>query len=186
MKILLGSKNPSKLKSLELALNEIGITQFEIICLEAKSGVNSEPIGQDIIKGADNRNQSIKDYAIKSKINYDYLCSIEGGFSIDEYGLPFIVSYAIFEDKNGKKSTGKSLGIRLTLEMFDYVKNGNSLNKVIESIVGKENNKKSQGVTGYITNGLYSRDKFDKEAVISALIPIIFKTNRDTLSNKIK
>lgn len=186
MKILLGSENPSKLKSIELALNELGITEFNITCLKSESGVSSEPIGYDIVKGADNRNQNLKKYAIENKISYDYLCSIEGGFSVDEYGLPFLVSYAIVEDATGKKSTGKSLGIRLTLEMFNYVKDGFSLNKIIESINGNKNNKQLQGITGYITNGLYSRDKFDKEAVISAFIPIIFKENRDKISEQIK
>ena len=143
MLILLGSKNPSKKNALEKALEKLQIKEYEIISYDVKSGVNSKPIGYEIIRGADNRNQALKIIAKKENIDYDYLCSIEGGFSIDENGLPFVVTYCIIEDKFGKKSTGKSLGIRLSKTIFDFIKNGGSLNKVIESIVCNENNKQN-------------------------------------------
>lgn len=41
--------------------------------------------------------------------------------------------------------------------MFDYIKNGGSLNKVIEEILGNSNNKQHLGIMGYLTNGLYNR-----------------------------
>jgi non-canonical (house-cleaning) NTP pyrophosphatase len=55
-----------------------------------------------------------------------------------------------------------------------------------ETITGKNNNKQSQGITGFLINGLYARKKIDKGAVVSALIPFIYKENRDLLSNTIK
>lgn len=76
---------------------------------------------------------------------------MEGGFSLDENGLPFVVTYCIIGDASEKKSTGKSLGIRLSKTMFDFVKSGGSLNKVIESIILE----KIISKTGY--NRLFSR-----------------------------
>lgn len=111
---------------------------------DAKSDVNSKPIGFEIIRGADNRNKYLKEYVNQNNINYDYLCSIEGGYSIDENGLPFVITYCIIEDNLGKKSTGKSLGIRLTKVMFDFIKRGGSLNKAIEEITGETENKKKK------------------------------------------
>lgn len=105
---------------------------------------------------------------------------------MDENGIPFVVTYSIIDNKDGKKSTGKSLGIRLSKEMFDYIKKGNSLNKIIEMINNSDNNKQKEGITGYFTNGLYNRDRVDKDAVISALIPFIFKEQRDKIKDKIK
>ena len=122
MKIVLGSENPSKKRSLELALRELNITDYEIICFKADSKTSSKPIGYEIIREAENRNIDIKTKCLDNKIDYEYLCSIEGGFALDENGYPFIVTYSIVEDKNGYKSTGKSLGIRITKEMFDYLK----------------------------------------------------------------
>ena len=128
----------------------------------------------------------MKSIALKNNINYDYLCSIEGGFSLDENGLPFVVTYCIVEDNLGKKSTGKSLGIRLTNTMFEFVKNGGSLNKVIEEIENNKNNKSNDGIIGYLSKGLYTRDIVEKDAVVSSLIPILFNENRSKLDNKIK
>lgn len=186
MKILLGSKNPSKKRAVEIALNKLEIANFEIISYDAKSNTNSKPIGYEIIRGAENRNYSLKQYAMESNIDYDYLCSVEGGFSLDENGLPFVVTYCVTENKYGKKSTGKSLGIRLSKTMFDYLKNGGSLNRIIEKIKGNTNNKQSLGIMGYLTNGFYNREMVDSEAVISSLIPFIYKEERDQLDQYIK
>lgn len=105
--IILGSKNISKKLAVESALNELEISDFEIVCLDSKSNVSDQPIGYEIIRGADNRNQESKLYATQNGIDYTYLCAIEGGFSLDENGLPFVVTYAIIEDANGKKINGK-------------------------------------------------------------------------------
>lgn len=102
MKFLLGSKNPSKRNALEIALKKLELNDYEIISYNASSNTNSKPIGYEIIRGAENRNLSLKEYATKNEIEYDYLCSIEGGFSLDENGIPFVVTYCITEDKLGK------------------------------------------------------------------------------------
>ena len=186
MKILLGSKNPSKKEAIELALKNLDINEYDIITYDSPSGTKSKPIGYEIIRGAENRNASLKEYAIKNKIDYDYLCSIEGGFSLDENGIPFVVTYCIVEDNSGKKSTGKSLGVRITKDMFNYLKSGGSLNKAIEEITQHDNNKQTFGIIGYLTNGLYDRARVDSEAVVSSLIPFIYKEQREKLNQHIK
>ena len=186
MKILLGSKNPSKKRALEKALNKLNINNYEIITHDAKSNVDSKPIGFEIIRGAENRNKDLVKYAKENNIEYDYLCSIEGGFSLDENGLPFVVTYCIMENRVGKKSTGKSIGIRLSKDMYEYIKQGNSLNKAIEEITKNENNKQNKGITGYLTNGLYDREDIDKDAIISSMISFIFSGQRTKLNNYIK
>lgn len=185
MKILLGSKNPSKKNAIEIALKKLKFNEYEIVSCDAPSNTHTKPIGYEIIRGAENRNLALKEYAIKNEIKYDYLCSIEGGFSLDENGLPFVVTYCIIEDQSGKKSTGKSLGIRLTKTMFDYLKNGNSLNDAIEEITKNENNKQTLGIMGYLTNGLYNREIVDSEAVISALIPFVYSKQKTILDQYI-
>ena len=186
MIILLGSNNPSKKRALEIGLQKLNINNFEILPFAVESGTNSKPIGYEIIRGAENRNKNLKELADKNNIYYDYLCSIEGGFSLDENGLPFVVTYCIIEDKFGKKSTGKSLGIRLTKTMFDYVKKGGSLNRVIEEVLKTSNNKQNLGITGYLTAGLYTREIVDSEAVVSSLIPFIYPEEREKINNYIK
>lgn len=70
--------------------------------------------------------------------------------------------------------------------MFNYVKSGKSLNKVIENILNNNDNKKDNGITGYLTNGYYKRDKFDSLAVTSAMQSFLnFKSNYKKLEKKI-
>lgn len=185
MKILLGSENLNKKIALEKALIKLNISDYEIITFKVDSGVNSKPIGYEIIRGANNRNQELKKKAIDNHINYDYLCSIEGGFSLDENGLPFVVTYCIIEDKLGKKSTGKSLGIRLSKIMFDFIKNGGSLNEAIGKIIDESNNKQKQGITGYLSDGLYNRADVDRDAVVSSFIPFLYRSQREKLEQYI-
>jgi len=175
MKILLGSKNPSKEKAVQLALITLGIKDYEIIMCEAPSNTHSRPIGYEIIRGAENRNSFLKEYADSNGLSYDYLCSIEGGFSLDETGLPFVVTYCIIENKNGKQSTGKSLGIKLTDKIFHFIKKGGSLNSVINDILQAENIKQSLGIMGYLTNGLFDRASVDSEAVVSSFLPFLYE-----------
>lgn len=186
MIIILGSENSSKVESLKSALDDFGFNDYEIICIKSDSKVSSKPIGDEIIKGADNRNQASKKYANENNVEYDYLCAIEGGFSVEENGIPFIVTYVIVEDHQGKKSTGKSLGVRLRKDWFNFIEKGGSLNKVIEEITGQKNNKTLHGITGYLSNDLFKRNKIDKDAVMSAFIPFIYKEERDLISEKIK
>lgn len=185
MKILLGSLNPLKKKAVELALEDLKI-DAEILCFNAKSHVDSKPIGYEIVRGAENRNADLVNIAKKNNIEYDYLCSIEGGYSLDENGLPFVVTYAVVQDKSGKNSTGKSLGIRLRKEFFQYVRSGKSLNQLIEKLNNSQNNKQTNGITGFLTNNLLTRAEVDKQAVVSALVPFVFKDNFDALTNAIK
>ena len=78
------------------------------------------------------------------------------------------------------------MGIRLTKTMFDYIKMGGSLNKVIEEIVGNSNNKQTLGIMGYLTNGMYSREDIDSEAVISSFISFVYSKQKELLDENIR
>lgn len=185
MKIILGSINQSKKNSISIALESLGIYNYEIECLAVPSNVSSKPLNNDTLKGARNRNQNLLEHLYKNGINFDFIISIEGGYEeIDE--KYFIVTYASILNHNGCEYLGKSIGLEITPAMYEWVKNGNSLNKVIESIVGSENNKKKKGITGYLTNGLYKRDLFDSGAVQSALIKMNTSEIYENLDKEIK
>ncbi len=185
MIVLIGSLNPSKIEAVKIAFETLGFREVEFIGADAKSGVPSKPIGFEILRGCENRNKCLKEYAKVNGIKYDYLCSVEGGFSLDENGLPFVVTYAIVENAKGKESTGKSLGIRLNREMYRYVRDGKSLNVVIEGLTKSENNKQGQGITGYLSNGVLSRNNVDVDAVVTALIPLVFEEKYKALTEKL-
>lgn len=185
MKILLSSTNPSKEKALRVALDNMGIDFFEIATFKVDSGVPSKPIGYEIIRGAENRNNALKFIANSLGIEYDYLCSIEGGVTCAEDGHPYTVTYVITEDKNGLKSTGFSTGIRITREMFRYYREGKSLNKVIERLIKANKNKESKGINGYITMDALARCDVDYQAVVSSLACLMYQDVREKIDEEI-
>ena len=109
---------------------------------------------------------------VSSLIGFDLLISIEGGYE-QVNNIYFIVTYASIIDNKNNEFIGKSQGLQISKAMFDWVSDGNSLNKVIESIVENSENKKANGISGYLTNGFYKRDIFDSSAIVSALQPYI-------------
>lgn len=72
-------------------------------------------------------------------------------------------------NKDKKYYVGKSNGLEISESMFNHVKNGKSINKIIESISNITSNKKYNGITGYLTNGFFKRAEFDMSAVLCAL-----------------
>ena len=167
MKIILGSKNKSKKEAIEFALNSLNINDYEIESIEVPSRVSSKPINDETLLGAHNRNQEVIKYCLQNNIAYDLLISIEGGYEqVGDYY--FIVTYASIIDKEGNEFIGKSQGLQITKNMFEWVKNGQSLNKVIEELLDNKDNKKSNGISGYLTDGYYYRNIFDSSSIISA------------------
>lgn len=185
MKIVLGSKNVSKQRSILIAMSELGFDDISITTIDANSLVSSKPINDETLIGARNRNKNLYDYCRENNISFDLLISIEGGYEqIDN--TYFIVTYASIVNQSGDEFIGKSTGLQITENMFDYVKAGKSLNKVIESIINSSSNKKDNGITGYLTNGYYRRDVFESSAVISAMQTLLnFKSNYKKLDKKI-
>lgn len=182
MKIILGSKNKSKKAAIELALNSLNINDYEIECLEVPSRVSSKPINGETLIGARNRNQEAMKYCLQNNIAYDLLISIEWGYEqVEDYYC--IVTYASIINKEGCEFIGKSQGLQITENMFEWVKSGQSLNKVIEELLGNKENKKGNGISGYLTDGYYYRCVFDSTSVISAYE---FMKNYKTLYQKLE
>ncbi len=183
MKIILGSNNLSKKNSITLALNELGIPDYEIICVGIDSNVSSKPIGDETLIGTLNRNRNLLKYCKENNIAFDLLISIEGGYEqvLNHY---FIVTYASIMNNDGENFIGKSQGLQISKEMFEWVKSGKSLNEVIESIDGFTENKKDNGISGYLTNSYYKRSNFDSSAVISAFLVLLNKDKNYKKLNK--
>ena len=186
MKVVLGSTNVSKQRSILIAMKELEIDDVSIELVNVNSLVSSKPINDETLIGARNRNKNLYNYCIENNISFDLLISIEGGYEqIDD--TYFIVTYASILDQSGTEFIGKSNGLQITENMFNYVKEEKSLNKVIEEILNSNLNKKDNGITGYLTNGYYRRDIFESSSVISAMQTLLnFKSNYKKLEKEIQ
>lgn len=168
LKVLLGSNNESKINSIKEAFRVIDKNDIMIDSLAVPSHVGSRPLNDDTLLGAQNRNKELYNYCMENSIDFDLLISIEGGY--EQIGNSyFLVTYAAILNKDGQEFLGKSQGLQITQKMYEYVKSDKSLNKIIESIINNKENKKKNGITGFLTNGYYFRSFFDSTAVVSAL-----------------
>lgn len=172
MNIILGSLNPSKKKAIEIALSNLKINDYNINGIDVKSNVSSRPINEEIMLGARNRNLNLKTECLANNIAYDYLISIEGGFS-EENDKYYVITCTVIENSLGVEYTGKSAVLEISSTMYEYVKSGKSLNKLIEIIKGVEQNKKSGGITGYLAQNIdaYNRAIIDSVSVMGAFLP---------------
>ena len=64
MKIILGSKNPSKANAIKLAMESIGYNDIKITPIDVPSQVSSKPINEDTLIGAQNRNKNLYKFMI--------------------------------------------------------------------------------------------------------------------------
>lgn len=76
MKIVLGSKNVSKQRSILIAMSELGFDDISITTIDANSLVSSKPINDETLIGARNRNKNLYDYCRENNISFDLLISI--------------------------------------------------------------------------------------------------------------
>ena len=75
IKILIGSNNKAKIEGAKLAFEKY-FSDFEIISEDIQSGVNSQPINDEILLGARNRIKGLKELNMK---DVDFYISSEAG-----------------------------------------------------------------------------------------------------------
>ena len=80
MKILVGSKNPVKLKAVKETF-EMYFDSIEVVGITVESNVPDQPIDEETFKGAENRARSLALINDKQKLHADFFVGIEGGIS---------------------------------------------------------------------------------------------------------
>lgn len=68
MKIVLGSTNVFKQRSISIAMNELDSNNVSIIPVSVDSLVSSKPINEDALIGAKNRNYNLYRYCLENNI----------------------------------------------------------------------------------------------------------------------
>ena len=128
IKILIGSKNKAKIEGAKLAFEKY-FSDFEIISEDIQSGVNSQPINDEILLGARNRIKGLKELNIK---DVDFYISSEAGL-ISIGDLYLNINMAVIEDINGYESIGTSQGYMIPKSKVESIKE-KSLGVVLDEI----------------------------------------------------
>lgn len=148
-KIIIGSKNPAKILSVESAFQDFGA---ELSSVDAVSSVSEQPFSdEETIKGAINRAQDAM-----QKGNGDIGIGLEGGVVETEFGLYVCNWGAIYEDGLPPIIAGGAR-IQLPEEIAEKLRAGQELGPVMDEYAQKENVRKKDGAVGIFTAGRVTR-----------------------------
>ena len=168
MIIVVGSKNPAKIKAAQIAFKKVFPKEkIKIVGVEVKSGISSQPMSdKQSIRGAVNRAKR----ALKSVKDADFGVGMEGG--IHKIGKKWFESgWIAVVDKNGKIGLGTSARWEMSKKVVGKLNDGNELAHVFQEIAKIENAKDAGGVMGLVTKNILPRDLAYSHGVIFALAP---------------
>ena len=170
MKVLIGTKNPGKIKGAKEAL-ESYYTDVVIEGVNAPSEVNDQPINDETYLGAVNRVKNTIKYAKLSGINADLFMAIESGL-INNFGKWYITNVSVICDKNGYYSTGMSASFPVPEKYVNKIKE-NTLGTVMDNIFHESDLRSSTGGIGLLTHEKITRIDLNKQAFTMALTQFV-------------
>jgi inosine/xanthosine triphosphatase len=148
MKIIIGSKNPAKIKAVKNVFPE----EFEMVSMDIPSGVHDQPFSdEETIKGAVNR-------ATKALIEGqgDIGIGLEGGVQETSEGL-LICNWGALASKNMEPIIAGGARLLLPEEIAERLRKGEELGPVMDDYAKMQNVRKHEGAVGIFTNGQLSR-----------------------------
>ncbi len=165
MKILIGTKNKSKIEGAKAAFEKY-FENVEVEGVKVSSDVSDEPKNEEILEGAKNRIKNIKLYAKENNIEADFYIATEGGLA-NGFGKWINVNLAAIESSKGTFS----MGISPAYQVPDRY-----ISKIEESEMGLfyktvfyEDEYKDEELDSILTHGEYTRKSLVESAFIMAL-----------------
>lgn len=167
LKIIVGSKNPVKIKCVENAFSKY-FKNVKVIGKEIKSGVSHQPkIEKETIQGAVNRaNQILRKY------RPDFGVGIEGGLEYIK-GKLYTFAWVCIKSKEGKKGLGRTASFPLPPKIEKLIKGGKELGDADDIVFGIKDTKQKMGAIGLLSKGKLNRTKLYEQGVICALLPFL-------------
>lgn len=167
-KVVIGSRNPAKIKAVEMAYGRLFPDEtfiFESVAVPL--GVSEQPMSDDeTFAGALFRAQTAREEVQDA----GYYVGLEGGIEeigdeLQAFGWMVVLSH---DSKIGKARTSTFV---LPYAVAEMIRDGKELGEADDVVFGKTNSKLDQGAVGILTHGLIDRAHYYAEAVIMALIP---------------
>lgn len=170
-KIIVASRNPIKIKAVELGYNKVFTeTDFECEGVAVPSDVSNQPMtNQETLRGAINRVTHAKNDFPKA----DFWVGIEGGIEkVGEEMMAFAWIVISSNEAIGKARTGTFF---LPPKVVELINQGKELGEADDIVFGHSNSKQKNGAVGILTGNLIDRTQFYVEAMVLALIPFLNK-----------
>ncbi|MEM0350615.1 MAG: inosine/xanthosine triphosphatase [Archaeoglobaceae archaeon] len=165
MKIVVGSKNPTKIEGTRLAFEQF-FGKVEIESVEIKT--KNQPFDEETINGAIER--AIRSYSDE----FDFSVGIEAGLIRISHTISGYMDFQVAAIFNGETFTlGFGPGFEYPKKVVELAKAGIEVGKTMEKISGIEQIGKKVGAIYYLSKGVISRIELSKIAVTMALLPWI-------------
>lgn len=166
IKIVVGSKNPMKLKATQNVLEHI-YPQLNVTAKHVDSGVPDQPIGLDItIQGAINRAQN----AFSDE--FDLSVGIESGLLEVPHSITGYLDLQWCALYDGEKTTlGVSAGFEYPPLVIEKVLEGMEVGDVMDKITGVDKLGQKTGAVSHLSKGLLDRTGNTEQCVLMAMIP---------------
>ncbi len=166
MNIIVGSKNPVKIKASRNVLEKI-YGQVNVTGLDVDSCVPDQPFGKEqTIKGAVNRAKNA--YSDE----FDLSIGIESGLMKIENSITGYIDLqwcAIFD--GDKITLGVSSGFEYPPSVVEEVLNGSAVGDVMDKVTGVDNLGQKEGAVSYLSKGMLDRIENTEQCVLTAMIP---------------
>jgi inosine/xanthosine triphosphatase len=166
MKVVVGSKNPVKIKATRNIMEKIYV-EVEVFSRDVNSGVPDQPFGLDqTIKGAINRAKNA------FSDGFDLSVGIESGLMETPNSITGYIDLqwcAIFDGNN--VTIGVSSGFEYPPEVVKEVLGGVEVGDVMDKITGVEDLGKKKGAVSHLSHDLLNRTENTEQCVLTAMIP---------------
>lgn len=163
MKIVVGSKNPTKVEGTKIAFEQF-FKKVEVESVEVKT--KAQPFEEETIRGAIER--AIKSYSS----NFDFSVGIEAGLMKIPQTISGYMDFQVAVVYNGEIFTlGFGPGFEYPQKVVEAAKRGIEVGEMMEKISGIKQIGKKVGAIHYLSKGAISRTELSRIAVTMALLP---------------
>lgn len=165
MKIAVGSLNPVKINAAEEVFTQF-YPDTEIIGVSFETGISEQPLGlEETVRGAVERAESALEYGSIG-------VGIESGLieiPYSEVGF-FDVHFCAIKDHE-RTTIGSSAGFEYPPTIIARAKSGTDVGIAMKELTGVDDIGRKQGAVGYLSDGVLTRKKLCRQALLAALIP---------------
>lgn len=166
MLVAVASRNPNKLRAVEMAYKAFGIP-VDVIAVEKPADLPPQPIGADAVaSGAIARARR----ALEAVEGAEHGVGIEAGV-VELAGLHLDVTIAAIADRSGRVTLGVGPGFQVPDAFLGEVLRGVELGALAERAFGRPSIGYREGLIGALTRGRIARVDLNFAAVAMALVP---------------
>lgn len=169
MRILVGSRNPVKIGSVEEAFGKF-FPDLVVEGHDVPSGVPAQPVEDAVFAGAYNRAVALSILPEADKA--EYFVGLEGGLSCI-HGRWFNYGAMCVINASGRVAYGMSPGFQLPEHIVEQLLAGRELGDIADELTGGEHTKQKGGTIGWLTRGVMDRKDLYVQGLIVAIAPFL-------------